>query len=191
MRMRDRGRVMDPGGGKGRHKSAALTPAGRCSTLLLAAAVGSWGIWAPPVVGGEHREPTAWKVLEARHPERAAAATAEERRILRLLRWEQLLAWVDGLDPELVELADGRTLAALLCAGFDLSWWTIDGGGGPMAGGGFALDGTLGQPDTSAASGGGFTLAGGFWPTDPHAIFSDGFEAGSAARWSAAVGGAP
>jgi hypothetical protein len=51
---------------------------------------------------------------------------------------------------------------------FDLTWYTVDGGGqaGPAsAGGSFALNGTIGQPDAGPPlSGGAFGLAGGFWP---------------------------
>jgi hypothetical protein len=46
---------------------------------------------------------------------------------------------------------------------FDLSWSTIDGGGGSSSGGGYALGGTVGQPDAGVSAGGGFTLGGGFW----------------------------
>ncbi len=47
--------------------------------------------------------------------------------------------------------------------GYDLSWWTVDGGGGQSSGGAFTLAGTIGQPDAGSMSGGGYTLAGGFW----------------------------
>ena len=48
--------------------------------------------------------------------------------------------------------------------GYDLSWSTIDGGGATWSeGGGYALGGTLGQPDAGTLTGGGYTLAGGFW----------------------------
>ncbi len=49
--------------------------------------------------------------------------------------------------------------------GYDLTWNTIDGGGGTSAGGGFELSGTIGQPDASAANMTGdiFALTGGFW----------------------------
>ena len=59
--------------------------------------------------------------------------------------------------------------------GFDLSWNTIDGGGGsPLhgasTGGGFSLSGTIGQPDATpgnvliGVSGRTtYTLTGGFW----------------------------
>ena len=49
--------------------------------------------------------------------------------------------------------------------GYDLSWSTVDGGGATWSeGGGYALGGTVGQPDAGVLSGGGYTLAGGFWP---------------------------
>jgi hypothetical protein len=48
--------------------------------------------------------------------------------------------------------------------GYDLSWSTVDGGGATWSeGGGYALGGTVGQPDAGVLSGGGYTLAGGFW----------------------------
>ena len=47
--------------------------------------------------------------------------------------------------------------------GYDLTWSTIDGGGGTSMGAGYALTGAIGQPDAGAMSGGGYTLAGGFW----------------------------
>ncbi len=51
---------------------------------------------------------------------------------------------------------------------FDLSQYTIDGGGGMLSsGGGFELSGTVGQPDAGPLSGemigGGFSISGGFW----------------------------
>ncbi len=53
---------------------------------------------------------------------------------------------------------------ALAAGSYDLSWWTVDGGGGTSTGGGFTLSGTLGQPDAgTAATGGEYSLAGGFW----------------------------
>ena len=47
--------------------------------------------------------------------------------------------------------------------GFDLSWSTVDGGGGASAGGSFRLTGTIGQPDAGRVSGGSYRLDGGFW----------------------------
>lgn len=48
--------------------------------------------------------------------------------------------------------------------GYDLTWWTVDGGGGHISGGGYALAGTVGQPDAGPALiNGGYSLTGGFW----------------------------
>jgi hypothetical protein len=52
---------------------------------------------------------------------------------------------------------------------YDLSWNTIDGGGGTSNGNGpngsYSLSGTIGQPDagTLSSNGNTYTLAGGFW----------------------------
>jgi hypothetical protein len=47
---------------------------------------------------------------------------------------------------------------------YDLSWYTIDGGGTlQTSGGAFTLSGTIGQPDAGRLSGGHFELTGGFW----------------------------
>jgi hypothetical protein len=149
----------------------------RLAMLFVLLAVSGLLAASPDTAAGP---PSAWSILEQRHPTHAAAIPPEERRVLALLTWEQLMAWIDGLDPSRVELADGRSLASALGIGFDLSWWTIDGGGGAISGGGYTLDGTLGQPDASAMKGGGFALGGGFWPSDQPfitRIFRDGFEA--------------
>jgi len=48
--------------------------------------------------------------------------------------------------------------------GYDLSWWTADGGGYTFsAGGDYSLGGTIGQPDAGLLTGPGYILAGGFW----------------------------
>jgi hypothetical protein len=49
--------------------------------------------------------------------------------------------------------------------GYDLSWFTVDGGGGTVSNGGsgYALTGTAGQPDAGALTNGSYTLVGGFW----------------------------
>jgi hypothetical protein len=68
-------------------------------------------------------------------------------------------------------------LVGLLAAGahtayaqtYDLSWYTIDGGGAmfTMGAGGLELSGTIGQFDAGSPaaplSGGGYSLVGGFW----------------------------
>lgn len=59
------------------------------------------------------------------------------------------------------------TITAVVLAqsggGFDLSWWTVDGGGGRLTGDGFTLEGSVGQPDAGPLQGGGYVLYGGFW----------------------------
>jgi hypothetical protein len=47
--------------------------------------------------------------------------------------------------------------------GYDLAWWTVDGGGSAAEGGGYRLVGTAGQPDAQVVSGGGYSMAGGLW----------------------------
>src|SRR5688572_20213850 len=48
--------------------------------------------------------------------------------------------------------------------GYDLSWSTVDGGGGTFStGGSYSLGGTIGQHDAGSMSGGTYSLDGGFW----------------------------
>lgn len=51
--------------------------------------------------------------------------------------------------------------------GYNISWWTVDGGGETFStGGAYRLGGTIGQPDAGELSGGSYTLYGGFWNRD-------------------------
>ncbi|MCZ6834912.1 MAG: hypothetical protein O7G85_03990 [Planctomycetota bacterium] len=50
---------------------------------------------------------------------------------------------------------------------FDISWFTMDGGGGLSTGGTFDLQGVIGQPDAGGMRGGIFELAGGWLSTPP------------------------
>jgi hypothetical protein len=58
-------------------------------------------------------------------------------------------------------------------SGYELSWWTADGGGGRLNGGGLVVQGTVGQPDASVLTGSGYRLMGGFWSggLDNHTVF--------------------
>ena len=48
--------------------------------------------------------------------------------------------------------------------GYDLSWSTIDGGGGTSTGGVYSVSGTIGQPDAGATmTNGQYSVTGGFW----------------------------
>jgi hypothetical protein len=77
--------------------------------------------------------------------------------------WLELGVKCSG-DSDFVRFED-RQWAGMPADTYDLSWWTIDGGGGTSTGaGGLELTGTIGQPDTGSASGSsGLTLLGGFW----------------------------
>jgi len=50
-------------------------------------------------------------------------------------------------------------------AAYDLSWSTVDGGGGASlsTGASYLLEGTSGQPDAGLMTGGTYSLGGGFW----------------------------
>jgi len=58
------------------------------------------------------------------------------------------------------DLSGEREAAA--SGGFELTWFSVDGGGGTGSGGDFVLRGTIGQPDAGDHAGGDFTLRGGF-----------------------------
>ncbi|HEY1789282.1 MAG TPA: hypothetical protein VGJ73_14075 [Verrucomicrobiae bacterium] len=47
---------------------------------------------------------------------------------------------------------------------YSINWYKVAGGGGTSTGGGYALSGTIGQPDASTPmTGGNYSLTGGFW----------------------------
>jgi len=48
-------------------------------------------------------------------------------------------------------------------ADYEISWHTIDGGGGTSGGGIYQLTGAIGQPDAGYHYGGNYELLGGFW----------------------------
>lgn len=69
--------------------------------------------------------------------------------------------------PLVVGLVAAAVVADGIAGGtYDLSWNTIDGGGGISTGGTYALTGTIGQPDANSVTltGGTYALNGGFWP---------------------------
>jgi hypothetical protein len=48
--------------------------------------------------------------------------------------------------------------------GYNLSWWTVDGGGRMRSiEDGYSLSGTIGQPDAGLLASGDYSLGGGFW----------------------------
>ncbi|MHC4559481.1 MAG: hypothetical protein ACYS80_19480 [Planctomycetota bacterium] len=50
---------------------------------------------------------------------------------------------------------------------YEITWYTIDGGGGTSTGGQYTLTGTIGQPDAGWSIGGIYELLGGFWLGGP------------------------
>ena len=50
---------------------------------------------------------------------------------------------------------------------YELTWSTIDGGGGTSSGGPYVLTGTMSQPEAGAMSGGEYEILAGFWPGPP------------------------
>ena len=65
----------------------------------------------------------------------------------------------------LASVSSAQSGSTTLDGGYDLSWWTVDGGGGTLSdrASGYALSGTAGQPDAATWQGEGYGLAGGFW----------------------------
>lgn len=55
----------------------------------------------------------------------------------------------------------GSAARAATSTGFEIPWWTVDGGGGISSGGGFEVVGTIGQADATP------TLSGGCWSVEP------------------------
>jgi hypothetical protein len=59
------------------------------------------------------------------------------------------------------------SIASSASSQYELSWYTIDGGGGRSTGGPYTLTGTIGQPDAAYSAGGNYELLGGFWSGGP------------------------
>jgi len=77
---------------------------------------------------------------------------------------------IEPADPLVQQLGAGPD--SPMGPGFDLNWYTIDGGGATyLTGGTYSLGSTAGQPDAGFMSGGDFEVGGGFWygaiPNEP------------------------
>ena len=69
-----------------------------------------------------------------------------------------------GMLLVLVALLLLTSVSLARVAGYDLTWWTADSGGGMSSGGSYILSGTTGQPDAGPnLTGAGYQLMGGFW----------------------------
>jgi hypothetical protein len=69
-----------------------------------------------------------------------------------------------GASPRVHPRLGHTRRSASAGVGYDVSWWTADGGGATFnTGRGYALGSTAGQPDAAVWAGDGYTLTGGFW----------------------------
>jgi len=82
-----------------------------------------------------------------------------------VMRAKDLIGLVLALVAVALLLAGGAPIVrAQRETGYSIDWWTVDGGGKTEPNDvGYALSGTIGQPDAVGWSGGGYTLSGGFW----------------------------
>jgi hypothetical protein len=63
-----------------------------------------------------------------------------------------------------VALADIASNKSKAAQSYEISWWTVNGGGATgNHGGDYTLGSTAGQPDAGLLAGGDYTLGGGFW----------------------------
>lgn len=163
----------------------------------------SLGLWAwlvflgllsaAPTLSESSRVLNAWDLLGEEHPSLVQHASAIERELLQLLTPDQLRDYLAGASPAEVVLANGETLEVFLqqrgAGSFDISWFSIDGGGGESSGGAFVLHATIGQPDAGVSTGGIFSLTGGFWALEATSskLYCDGFESGDISNWSTAA----
>ena len=73
----------------------------------------------------------------------------------------------------------GKTILLIMCillfslpvfGDYEISWSTIDGGGGTSTGGQYLVRGTIGQHDAAYSQGRQYELLGGFWPGEPSCV---------------------
>jgi len=77
-------------------------------------------------------------------------------RILLLIAWAALL--LNAATNRSIQAQDTST------SGYDLAWWSLDEGGEiAPAGAGYAVSGTIAQPDARTWQGAHYALRGGFW----------------------------
>ncbi len=77
-----------------------------------------------------------------------------------------LLLLALGAASDLIGASTPVTSAMAPSTGaYNLTWSTVDDGGGTSTGGAYTLSGTIGQPDAGASNGGAYAHSGGFWGT--------------------------
>jgi len=85
---------------------------------------------------------------------------------MRRVDWRPKLLFLGLLVLGLLTVLITAPILAQTGGGYDLTWISIDGGGGTSSSGSYSLSGTIGQPDSSLAGGAGYTLVSGFWAAD-------------------------
>ena len=161
-------------------------------SILLLFLVLSWN----STVAAQQSETSssAWAALVREEAEWFAEASLLEQEILQAMTTAQIRAFISGVSPSEIIINTGESLEIFLqrkgIDEFDISWYSISGGGTAASGGVFQLNGTVGQPAAAVMKGGEFALTGGFWAiTKAGELFEDGFESGDKSSWSNAVGG--
>jgi uncharacterized membrane protein len=75
-----------------------------------------------------------------------------------------LVAFIGPWSLSAATAQSGDDASTPRSTGYDLRWWSVDGGGYTFStGGGYSLGGTVGQPDAGVLIDGGYVLGGGFW----------------------------
>lgn len=109
------------------------------------------------------------------------------------LRWRHAIGWIGALalaGPALAadagnpDAAHPQSADATAGDTYLITRHTIDAGGGSSNGGGYAIEGTIGQPDADPlqpSTGGPYAITGGYWTgagavSQPDALFANGFE---------------
>lgn len=92
------------------------------------------------------------------------AALADRKKAVEYMRRRALWAGIALIIALALSLSRGGfSVSAQSGGGYDLTWNTIDTGGGASVDGEYTLRGTIGQHDAAVVSGGAYTLGGGFW----------------------------
>lgn len=75
------------------------------------------------------------------------------------------IAWATILI--IILLTSGLALAG---GGYEIAWFSVDGGGGHSEGGSYGISGTVGQPDANWSEAGSYSVQGGFWQRSPMTV---------------------
>lgn len=84
-------------------------------------------------------------------------------RALTVLLLLVLVSLPQAQDVVSAQSSDTVSIPENVATSYDLSWWTVDGGGGVVDDSDYTLSNTMGQPDAAVWTGGNYTLVGGFW----------------------------